>query len=132
MLQEIVARSIGREIGKYRHFVGSMHLYDPNRTHAASLVGEGFQSRVAMPPMPPGDPWPAIAAVLTAEARIRAGEMFDANQFGLDPYWSNLIRLLQIFTSHDGQYIESLSDNMSFQCYRLYIASRIERARDVG
>ena len=132
MLQEIVARSINREIGSYRHFVGSMHLYDPDRAHAASLIGEGFQSRVAMPPMPVGDPWPAIAAVLAAEARIRSGEMFDANQLGLDPYWSDLIRLLQIFSSHDEPYIETLSDSMSFQRYRLYIASRIERAHDAG
>jgi thymidylate synthase len=101
MLQEIVARSINREIGSYRHFVGSMHLYDRDRVHAESLVGEGFQSRIAMPPMPAEDPWPAIAVVLAAEARIRVGEMFDASQLGLDPYWSDLIRLLQIFSSHD-------------------------------
>ena len=36
MLQEIVARSLNREIGSYRHFVGSMHLYDPDRSRAAS------------------------------------------------------------------------------------------------
>ena len=80
MLQEIVTRSINLEIGSYRHFVGSMHLYDQDEFHAASLVGEGFQSRVAMPPMPLGDPWPAIAAVLAAEARIRSGAMFDADR----------------------------------------------------
>ncbi len=70
MLQEIVARSLDREIGTYLHFVGSMHLYDKNRASARSLVEERFQSRIEMPPMPPGDPWPTIDSVLAAEAGL--------------------------------------------------------------
>ena len=31
MLQEMVARILGAELGHYYHFVGSMHLYDVNR-----------------------------------------------------------------------------------------------------
>ncbi len=130
MLQEIVARSLNCEIGSYRHFVGSMHLYDTDRAHARSLVDEGFQSRIEMPPMPAGDPWPAIQSVLTAEARIRTGEIFDANLPGLDPYWSDLIRMLQIFFSSDDHYIEALRDSMSFQRYRPYISSRVRKGRD--
>lgn len=130
MLQEIIARTINCEIGSYRHFVGSMHLYDLDRGHAANLIEEGFQARIEMPPMPVGDPWPSIATLLTTEARIRAGEKFDANNLGLDPYWSDQVRLLQIFHSRDDAYIETLRNNMSFQRYRLYISSRIGRARD--
>jgi thymidylate synthase len=130
MLQEIVARAINCEIGSYRHFVGSMHLYDQNRDDAASLIEEGFQSRIEMPPMPVGDPWPSIAALLAAETRIRSDEKFDANDLGLDPYWSDQVRLLQIHRSRDANYIEILGNNMSFQRYRLYISARIEKARD--
>lgn len=130
MLQEIVARTLDYEMGAYRHFVGSMHLYDRNRTSAKSLIEEGYQSRIEMPPMPTGDPWPAIESVLAAEARIRAGENFEANVPGLDPYWSDLIRMLQIFFSSDEQHIEALRDSMSFQRYRPYIATRIDKARD--
>ena len=131
MLQEIVARAIDLEVGSYRHFVGSMHLYDTDRLHARNLIEEGFQSRIEMPPMPVGDPWPAIDTVLAAEARIRADERLDANLPGLDPYWSDLIRMLQIFFSHDDEYIETLRNGMSYQRYRPYIASRIGKVRNV-
>lgn len=125
MLQEVIARTLDCEIGIYRHFVGSMHLYDTDRPQAQSLIDEGFQSRIEMPPMPVGDPWPAIRSVLAAEARIRTGEIFDAGLLGLDPYWCDLVRMLQIFFSEDDQYIETLRDNMSFKRYRPYILSRM-------
>jgi thymidylate synthase len=130
MLQEIVAKSLGYEMGSYRHFVGSMHLYDDHRSDAQRFVDEGYQARIEMPPMPTGDPWPAIGVVLDAERRIRAGDLFDANLPGLNPYWSDLIRLLQIFFSDDEVYIETLGGNMFFQRYRPYIMSRINVARD--
>ncbi len=125
MFQEIVARTLGREIGSYIHFVGSMHLYNCDRADAQSLVNEGYQSRVEMPPMPSGDPWPSIAAVLQAELRAGLGEIFDANLAGLEPYWSDLIRMAQVFFCQDDQRIRSLRDAMSFQRYRPYITSRI-------
>jgi thymidylate synthase len=130
MLQEIVARTLGYEMGPYRHFVGSMHLYDEHRVDAQRLVDEGYQARIEMPPMPVGDPWSSIDIVLEAERRIRAGDLFDANLPGLNPYWSDIIRLLQIFFSDDKEYIEALQGNMSFQRYRPYIMSRIDSNRD--
>jgi len=132
MLQEIVARAIDYEMGTYRHFVGSMHLYDRDRANAESLIKEGFQLRIEMPPMPAGNPWPAIDALLAAEAKIRAGDQFDANDLGLDPYWCDLIRLLQIFPSRNEGYIEALANSMSFRRYRLYISARIERTPDAS
>lgn len=131
MLQEIVARTLNREIGSYRHFAGSMHLYDKHRNLAQSLVDEGYQARIEMPPMPAGDPWAAIKTVLSAEMRIRAAEAFDANVPGLDPYWSDLIRMLQIFASTgNNERIEALRDSMSFPRYRPYISSRMSNAND--
>lgn len=130
MLQEIVARSLNRDVGKYRHFVGSMHLYDVDRERAQDLVDEGFQSRVDMPPMPYGDPWPAVDVVLAAEARIRTGEPFEADHLGLDPYWADLVRILQVFFSSDERRIEALRDDMNFSRYRPYISARLGKAHD--
>ena len=62
MLQEIIARSIGIELGTYKHAVGSLHLYCANRDKAIQYVSEAVQPtlEISMPEMPRGDPWPSI------------------------------------------------------------------------
>jgi len=52
-----------------------------------------------MPAMPSGDPWLAIRKVLDAEFRIRRGEEIDADEWGVGPYWADLIRLLQVYAA---------------------------------
>jgi len=58
MIQEIVARTLGHQLGVYTHFVGSLHLYDSDLRAARQYLDEGWQPTqlVAMPTMPPGDP----------------------------------------------------------------------------
>lgn len=125
MLQELFARSLGCEIGPYRHFAGSMHLYDDDRDDAVRLTEEGFQSRIEMPPMPHGDPWPALAKVMDALDGIRANQATDADSFGEDPYWSDLIRLLLVFAATgDSAAIAKLRKDMASDCYKYYIDSR--------
>src|SRR5258708_6657720 len=94
MLQEIVARSIGIEVGAYKHAVGSLHLYDDHRKDAQQYIGEGFQPRVAMPPMPSGDPWRSIRVLLEAEYKIRNGGLVDSSRLNIAPYWQDFSRLL--------------------------------------
>lgn len=53
MLQELVTRSVGIDIGTYRHAVGSLHLYDENRDRAREFIDEGFQATKPMPAMRP-------------------------------------------------------------------------------
>jgi thymidylate synthase len=130
MIQEIVARTLGVELGKYHHFVGSMHLYDEDRQAASSLVEEGFQSRIEMPPMPAADPSASIQVVLKAESKIRGGDSIDGMLSGLDPYWCDLIRMLQIFFSRSDDHIEAIAREMSFSRYSPYIASRLAKARN--
>jgi thymidylate synthase len=97
MLQEIVARSIGGEVGVYKHAVGSLHLYDRDREDAEAYLQEGFQARITMPAMPTGDPWRSIGVLRTAEVEIRSGRDVNANNLQIAPYWQDLVRLLQIF-----------------------------------
>lgn len=97
MLQEIIARTLGVELGSYKHAVGSLHLYDENRDSAKQFLDEGYQSKVQMPPMPVGDPWPSISLLLAAESKIRRGKETNFNTLKIDPYWADLVRILQIF-----------------------------------
>jgi thymidylate synthase len=130
MLQELIARSVGVEIGTYRHFAGSLHLYREHHPPAQDFVDERFQSQIEMPPMPAGDPWTAVASVLEAEAKIRAGESIDVAAMNLDhPYWCDLIRILQIhFAERDRTKIDALSEAMSFRHFKPYILSRTRTA----
>ncbi len=128
MLQEVTARMLGVGVGTYRQFVGNLHLYDYDEIAAQQYIEEGFQDPVAMPAMPEGDPWPSIRAVLAAEARIRAGETLDANACGVDAYWADLIRLLQIFSAKDNRTIEGLKAKMVFGGYASYIQNRQRRS----
>lgn len=101
MLQELVARSLSVEVGTYKVAIGSLHLYEGNVNAARQFLNEGWQSTdVSMPPMPYGDPWPSISILLSAESAIRTSGPFDSASLGnIDPYWADLIRLLQIFRS---------------------------------
>ena len=49
MIQEIVARSVGAEIGVYKHMVGSLHLYKKDREKAQQFLDEGFMGKHPMP-----------------------------------------------------------------------------------
>jgi len=130
MLQEILARMLGIDVGIYKHFATSMHLYEEDVGMAEQYVGEAYQARIEMPEMPAGDPWPAIKVLLAAEGEIRSGARPDANAYALDSYWTDLIRLLQVFeASRDDEAIEALKSAMVFTRYGPYIDSR--RARDL-
>lgn len=97
MLQEIVARSVNIEIGTYKHCAGSLHLYKDNHDKAKTYLSEGWQSPIAMEPMPAGDPWDAIAVVRGIEQQARAKEEIDISSIKLEPYWVDICRLLVVF-----------------------------------
>lgn len=125
MLQEIVARSLGYELGIYKHFVGSMHLYEIDLADAQQYIDEAVQPTREMPAMPEGDPWPSIRRVLDAEYRIRNGQTVDAGSWGVEPYWADLIRLLQVFAATgDEERIDALKSAMACRRYDPYIDGR--------
>lgn len=97
MLQEIVARSLSIEVGRYKHFAASLHLYDEHRKGAQRFLDEGWQTVIPMETMPIEDPWPAIAQLLKAEKTLRAGRGVDIESLKLHRYWIDLVRLLNVF-----------------------------------
>lgn len=135
MMQEIAARDLDVEVGSYQHSVSSLHLYDdsdklPSRTMAKKFVDEGFHDIKPMPAMPKGDPWPAIAMVLDAECRLRAGDLNYVAPAGLDPYWNDIVILLRFYAM--GKFVPEqdtrpLLDQLSFQGYGLYILDKIAK-----
>ncbi|MEI9412379.1 thymidylate synthase [Mesorhizobium salmacidum] len=137
MLQEIAARELGVEVGTYQHSVASLHLYDDTdtqtaRTDALSYVNEGLHDIVPMPPMPLGDPWPAIRQVLRAEGEIRAGNPDYEPPIGMDQYWQDIILLLRVFALgkyRDGEGAEELLGRLHHGGFRLYVLDRIAKKK---
>ena len=132
MLQEILARTLCVELGWYAHFVGSLHLYDINRSEVESFLAEGWQStQDAMPSMPLGDPWPAIDALLNAERALRTAD--GSAPVAVDhvsPYWADLIRLLQVFRAKRDklpQLVPPLKREMSSHVYDPFIDAVLEK-----
>lgn len=138
MLQEVMSRALSVELGTYKHAVGSIHLYDRHAEDAQKFLNEGWQpTDISMPAMPPGDPMPAIQSLVDAEAAIRAGTpLAELELGGLDPYWLDLIRLLQIFGfSHkdrinDPDGIIELRKKMSSATYDPFIDSRLIKSQE--
>ena len=126
MLQEIVARQLCIEPGNYKHFVGSLHLYDEQGTQAEHFIEEGWQStRAQMAEMPRCDPWPSIKKLLDIERLIRTGgRIIEGSIESLDPYWIDLAVLLQIFRhskDKDHQAVEVKMDSVADSYFRPYI-----------
>jgi thymidylate synthase len=125
MIQEILARTLGVDVGTYKHAVGSLHLYERDRKKAKQYVNEGWQETILMPAMPDTDPWPALRTLLDIEARIRQDDQPDDQQ--LDEYWQDFVRLLQIFHHRKGknaQAIAKIRKTMSSRIYDTYIVTR--------
>lgn len=121
LLQELISRSLDADLGTYRHFAGSLHLYAKNKDAAQQYLDEGIQSTVLMPEMPPGNPWPALRKLLEAEADIRSGNEPRESVWALDHYWTDLILLLKLFNSRgDETTIEELKQLISFDKYFQY------------
>lgn len=95
MLQELVARSLGIQVGEYHHFATSLHLYERDKNSVAAYLAEGFQSPTfAMPKMPSGCQLANLRAFLDVERSIRSGMITAAAQIKLPVYWRDLALVL--------------------------------------
>lgn len=138
MIQEIMARRLGVEVGTYKQMVGSLHLYDKQDGKkedwpalARRFLDEGYSEAVEMPVMPVGDPMPEIVRLLEIEAKLRDGKPISATEFNRPGYWGDLARLLKIFRhvkKKDTSAIAALKERMSTRFYNVYI-QRKQRPR---
>ncbi len=133
MLQEIIARSVGVEIGTYKHCVGSLHLYAKNEEAATQYLAEGYQStKKPMPPMPPDDPWSCIKVLLDVECKIRNGKDVKISDLALHAYWLDLARLLQIHSlakKYKHAEIQKMQEEFSNRDYDSYIEKRVVKSQ---
>ena len=134
MLQEIIARDLGVDLGSYKHVVGSLHLYDKDREMAEQYLGEGWQRTNPMPSMPQGNPWPGIDHLLKAERVCRAGQPLTVADFtGFDPYWCDLLRLLdflRIYKARNLEKAKALQDRFHSMVYSPFLDDKIRLLED--
>ena len=129
MLQELVARSLGIELGEYKHAVGSLHLYDEDHAKAFRFLNEGWQLHRPMPPMPQGDPWAAVSKLVDFEKKIRMGRGTIPNpRDTMEPYWADLATLLMIYKAglvqNNQPEIKRLKRRIHDDVYSTYIKKR--------
>lgn len=125
-IQELVARTLNLELGKYSHFVGSLHLYDKYAAKARDYLNEGFQTTFGMPPMPSGDPWKSVDWLLEMERSIRSSSP-EPDATGLDAYWLDLCRLLKMknaIVHGDMRKLVQLKNQMASPVYAQFIRGR--------
>ncbi|MFL6629775.1 MAG: thymidylate synthase [Vitreoscilla sp.] len=129
MLQELMARSLGVELGEYKHSVGSLHIYDEHAEKATTFLDEGWQPHRTMSPMPKGDPWEAVKRLVALERRVRQGKADDEDpRQSMDPYWADLVTLLMIYKAsrppNNRNEVARLRRRLSDDVYTMYINKR--------
>lgn len=131
MIQEMMAKRLGVEIGEYYQYVGSMHIYVDYIPGMKNYIEEGVQQTIEMPPMPDGNPFSVVGKLLEAEGKLRNGQEIDASQEFDEPYWADIIRLLQVFwarewagAEYEGR-LKGLREELSSTAYRTYIDGRL-------
>ncbi len=127
LLQEVVARTIGCELGDYHHAVGSLHLYEKHERGAREYMEEGWQEKLSMPAMPIGNPSTSIRWLLAKEARIRGGIVDNDDATAIDPYWSDLARLLLVHAHlkrKDRRAIVEVKNAMAAGVYDAFIRAK--------
>jgi thymidylate synthase len=73
MIQEVIARRLGCELGEYLHYAGSMHFYTKHEENVRAYLNEGVQRMIEMPPMPHGDAFARIGQLTELERQLRSG-----------------------------------------------------------
>ena len=131
MIQEIIATALNVQPGRYKHMVGSLHLYDSDRKNAKRYLAEGFQRKIVMPVMPLGDPFPQIERLLRFERATRLGRHPRIPK-DLATYWQDLARLLSIFRADKDQAparkLRGMRKEMHSDAYIPHIEMRQQRA----
>ena len=133
MLQEMVARSLGMDVGEYKHCAGSLHLYERDFDAARQYLAEGWQDPIVMPAMPVGTPCKALEWLQSIEevARLNSIPMPDVSVADVDPYWKDIaLILLSLRASKncDAIRIAQLKKELHSEVYRMFLMARFDQA----
>lgn len=134
MIQEIMARKLSVELGTYRHFVGSLHIYESDLENINTYIDEAWQEYHSMPSMPDGDPEPYISVLLEAEQTIRTGGKLHLHKEKLPSYWEDIVTILEIFKASKIKNkksalskIEKLKEEINHPIYQMFVLKQILR-----
>jgi thymidylate synthase len=92
-LQEMMATTLGVEVGVYHHFAASAHLYSKKRDLASRVLACTTSSEFAMPPLKAVN---QVGSFLEFEQRIRLYDEAPRAE-GLSDYWEDLVQVLLLF-----------------------------------
>lgn len=133
MLQEIIARSVGVDVGIYQHCAGSLHLYEDKFDKAYNYLEEGWMNKISMDPMPPGDPWSSINEVKRVAQLVRCHGATELNPIGLEQYWRDicfLLMWLHSFKHKNFRKCSELKKNIKDQAYHIFIEDKLANRQD--
>ncbi len=131
MIQEIMAKKLGVELGAYKHFAGDLHIYDEHLVKVEQFLQEGYASKSPqMPPMPSFKINESLQALVESERMIR--EDCDSNEIKdkfskLNSYWLDLASFIGILHAKKSRNSEKLKNYISFikrDSYKVYIKDR--------
>ncbi len=125
MIQEMVAKRLGLDLGEYHHIIGSLHLYESDVGSSNEYLQEGWQSDIPMPEMSSGDNFAIVPAFIETIDGIRAGEGIESLHPSLPTYWRDLALLLVAYHhSLDVEVIDAVQAEISDGGYFPFLERR--------
>lgn len=132
MIQEYLARLLGKELGSYTHVANSLHLYEKDFDNAKTYINEGFHStKPVMNSMPSENAKEELEKLLRDEKKIRLSKTGDISiEDYFNPYWQDLATLLIAYkVKDDNARLENVLKSLKNNNYMPYIQKRIEYKR---
>lgn len=109
-LQELLAVSLGLELGRYHHIASSLHIYQRHVALASRVLEFGQHEQFLMPPMQNPEMLPIFLAM---ERGIRTDKPRSSNA-NVSAYWQDLVEVLRLFRkSRDIGWPSILESNFS-------------------
>lgn len=124
-LQELAARKLNVEVGRYVHCVGSLHIYEECFSDVDAYINEGLRRELPMPAMPAGNPDKAVKQFVKAERCIRNDGAALPSKHA---YWSDLVRLLEYFRDTKKQE-DPTPPKLNDAFYDAFLSARRRRLR---
>lgn len=133
MIQEIMACSLGIEIGFYQHNVGSLHLYKKHHSKARSYLNEGWMNHKPMMPMPVTNLAESIKELKDIAEKIRNQSEVDVESTALHNYWKDICRLLLAYHFYKKNDYSSCANQLNYlndRSYNVFIEDRLAKIQN--